>query len=104
MNEEQPTVLQAINLHKAFYSPSHVKILNGINLQAHRGDSIAITGRSGEGKSTLLQVLGTLENPCEGDLEICSQKATAFNKSELRNKRIGFVFQFFHLPERLHST
>lgn len=98
-NENRPLILQAKDIKKAFYTPSKVDILKGIDLTAYQGDSIAITGRSGEGKSTLLQILGTLETPCSGLLEICNTKVSLFNKSKLRNSRIGFIFQFFHLLE-----
>ena len=56
-------VLEAEEIHKAFYHPVKVSLLRGINLKVARGESVAIMGRSGEGKSTLLQVLGTLESP-----------------------------------------
>jgi lipoprotein-releasing system ATP-binding protein len=56
-------------------------------------------GRSGEGKSTLLQILGTLETPCSGALEIDGQTVTSFNKSRIRNQKLAFVFQSFHLLE-----
>ncbi len=56
-------------------------------------------GRSGEGKSTLLHILGTLEKPCQGTLEIADQDADSFNKTILRNRHIGFIFQSFHLLE-----
>jgi lipoprotein-releasing system ATP-binding protein len=92
-------VLQAKNIHKTFYRPAKVPILKGINLTINRGEVVAITGRSGEGKSTLLQVLGTLESPCNGVLEIVGQQVTRFNKSQIRNKNIAFVFQSFHLLE-----
>lgn len=92
-------LLEASNIHKSFYIPHRVHLLRGVNLTVNRGDTVAITGRSGQGKSTLLNLLGTLEDPCEGSLVISSEKVTRFNRSRIRNKKIGFVFQSFHLLE-----
>lgn len=93
------TILQARDLHKAFYKPAKITILKGVNLTVAAGETVAITGRSGQGKSTLLHVLGTLDNPCSGTLEIAGQLITPFNKSAIRNKNIAFIFQSFHLME-----
>lgn len=92
-------VLKAENLHKSFYTPAQVTILKGIYLEALRGDSIAIMGRSGEGKSTLLHILGTLEQPCKGSLTIAGHDVSHFNKAKIRSHHIGFIFQSFHLLE-----
>lgn len=96
---KQPLILQASKLHKSFYRPVKVNILNGVDLTVHRGDTIAIIGRSGQGKSTLLQILGTLEPSCSGLLEIVDQRVSSFNKSKIRNRHLAFVFQSFHLLE-----
>lgn len=96
---EKRITLKASGLKKAFNYPVEVTILKGVDLTVFQGDSIAIMGRSGEGKSTLLQILGTLENPSQGTLEIAGQDVTAFNKASLRNRHIAFVFQSFHLLE-----
>jgi lipoprotein-releasing system ATP-binding protein len=93
------SILSAKNLRKKFYEPAEVQILTDVNLEVNRGESVAIMGRSGEGKSTLLQVLGTLETPCGGILEIDGQAITRLNKSRIRNCKLGFVFQSFHLLE-----
>lgn len=90
-------VLQARNLHKHFQHPTQMHILKGIDLTVHRGEAVAITGRSGEGKSTLLQVLGTLENPSQGILEIADLRVSAFNRTRIRNRHLAFIFQSFHL-------
>lgn len=98
-NKERIPLIEAKNISKAFYNPAVVPILKSISLQVHLGESVAIVGRSGEGKSTLLQILGTLEEPCEGSLYIEGQKVQASNRSRVRNEKIGFVFQSFHLLE-----
>lgn len=92
-------LLEANDIHKSFNYPLPVNILKGIELKVLAGESVAIVGRSGEGKSTLLQILGTLEDPCRGQLKIADQTVTGFNKSQIRNQCIGFVFQSFHLLE-----
>jgi lipoprotein-releasing system ATP-binding protein len=97
--QEHTPLLEAKNISKSFYYPNLVPILKGISLQVMPGESVAIVGRSGEGKSTLLQILGTLEEPCEGTLSITGQQVVGSNRTRLRNEEIGFVFQSFHLLE-----
>jgi lipoprotein-releasing system ATP-binding protein len=97
--KEKQVVLRASNIYKTFYTPAQVSILKGVNLTLFKGDTVAIMGRSGEGKSTLLQILGTLESPCSGELTIANENVTSFNKSKLRNKKLAFIFQSFHLLE-----
>lgn len=100
MNPQSETpVLEAKDLHKSFDYPIKINIIKGINLTVKRGETVAITGRSGQGKSTLLQLLGTLEPPTSGSIKIVNQRLTAFNKGKIRNKNIAFVFQSFHLLE-----
>lgn len=90
-------ILHADNIHKSYYSPHTISILKGINLTVKRGETVAIIGRSGEGKSTLLQVIGTLDSPCKGSLQIGGKKVSGWNKSAIRNRHIAFIFQTFHL-------
>jgi lipoprotein-releasing system ATP-binding protein len=92
-------LLQAQGIFKNFYHPVSLKILTNIHFQIMQQESVAIIGRSGEGKSTLLHILGTLEQPCEGFLSIAGEKVSATNRAKLRNRHIGFVFQSFHLLE-----
>lgn len=91
------TILEAVELHKSFYAPHKTDILRGVNLKVSHGETVAILGRSGEGKSTLLQVLGTLDSPCKGSLRIADKKATSWNTPTIRNRHIAFIFQSFHL-------
>lgn len=92
-------ILKARGLQKTFYRPKQIEIIKGIDLTVRQGETIAITGRSGEGKSTLLQLLGTLEKPCQGSLEIANQLVSRFNESSIRNTHLAFIFQSFHLLE-----
>jgi lipoprotein-releasing system ATP-binding protein len=91
--------LEAKNLHKTFHHPVKAKILKGVSLFVRRGETVAIMGRSGEGKSTLLNILGTLEMPCEGSITISGHDVSRYSKTAIRNKHVGFVFQSFHLLE-----
>jgi lipoprotein-releasing system ATP-binding protein len=92
-------ILKARNIRKTYYNPSTVNVLSGIDLDVCAGEAVAIKGRSGEGKTTLLHVLGTLEKPCSGVLEINGQTLSTFNKSRIRNQNMAFIFQSFHLLE-----
>lgn len=88
-------ILKAEDLYKSFDGPEKVNVLSGVSLQVDAGETVAITGKSGEGKSTLLHILGTLEKPCSGSIEIAGQKQA--DVYLLRNRFIGFVFQAFNL-------
>lgn len=90
-------IIKATKLTKKFFSPIPVEVLKGIDIEIYPGESAAIIGKSGEGKSTLLHILGTLEEPCSGTLEICGQNVSDSSVSKLRNKHIGFIFQGYHL-------
>jgi lipoprotein-releasing system ATP-binding protein len=92
-------ILSASKLKKTFKTPEPVQILSGISLDIHAGESIAITGRSGEGKTTLLHILGTLEPFDSGELIIASKPFQANSAPKFRNSRIGFIFQAFNLLE-----
>ncbi|NGX27079.1 MAG: Lipoprotein-releasing system ATP-binding protein LolD [Chlamydiae bacterium] len=89
-------ILYAEKLHKKFPG---IHILKGISLEVQKGETVAIMGKSGEGKSTLLHLLGTLDTPTSGTLRICGKEPTSSTLSTLRNKHIGFIFQAYHLLE-----
>src|SRR5262249_5242318 len=90
-------VLQAKGIRKTFTQPSDVEILKGVSLELFPGESVAIMGASGDGKSTLLHILGTLEAPTSGDLKIAGKSVLKNPPPSLRNQHIGFVFQTFNL-------
>lgn len=90
-------ILKASKIKKRFTYPILLDLLKGIDFALSNGETVAIMGRSGEGKSTLLQILGTLDSPTSGELEIAGQKVTKQNIDAIRNQHIGFVFQAFHL-------
>ena len=79
------------------------RVLDGADLTVRAGELVAILGRSGTGKSTLLHLVGGLDRPQAGTIEVAGERVTGVGErrlSALRRRRIGFVFQFFHLlPE-----
>ena len=97
-------LIQAQDIKKSFITNGNrVDVLDGVDLEIFPGDSLAIVGASGVGKSTLLHILGTLERPSAGRLWWEGTDVLALSDEQLasfRNRRIGFVFQFHHLlPE-----
>jgi len=104
MNNAPEIVLACRQLAKTFKEgPSPVEVLKGIDLQVRQGEQLAIIGASGSGKSTLLHLLGGLDTPTAGTIEVAGQDMAALNeaaRSRLRNHTLGFVYQFHHLlPE-----
>jgi len=102
MGEEY--VLEAIGLTKSFEgSKGRIEVLKGLDLAVQRGEVLSIVGASGVGKSTLLQILGSLDKPDSGSMKINGRAVDTLTQvalNELRNRFIGFVFQFhFLLPE-----
>ncbi len=90
-------LLTARNLHKSFEGPSQQVILQGVDLDLYSGQTLAIMGASGEGKSTLLHLLGGLDFPSQGDIKIQGVPLIPALAPALRLTHIGFVFQAYHL-------
>jgi lipoprotein-releasing system ATP-binding protein len=91
-------------LHKGYVTPGgKLDVLTGVDLECRSGETVAIIGASGVGKSTLLHVMGALDEPDSGEVRIGGDDPFALSDPQralLRNGRIGFVFQFHHLlPE-----
>lgn len=98
------TVLYARGLRKAHGEGRGARVvLDGVDLDVEPGELVAVVGRSGSGKSTLLHLLGGLDRPDGGLVEVGGRAVTGASErdlSALRRESIGFVFQFFHLlPE-----
>ena len=99
-------LLQAEGLKKTFRKgKGDVPVVRGVDFALEAGETVAITGASGVGKSTLLHMLGTLEEPTSGKVFFGSERKDLFRLSEkelarFRNRHLGFVFQFHYLlPE-----
>ncbi|MBX7185965.1 MAG: ABC transporter ATP-binding protein [Vicinamibacteria bacterium] len=97
-------VLQARDIWKSYQGPlGPVDVLRGVDLGVARGEVVALLGASGVGKSTLLNVLGSLDAPDRGEALLEGTSLFAVNaagRARMRNEGIGFVFQFHHLlPE-----
>ena len=97
-------ILRCQNLHKRFQEgPLDVTVLRGVTLQVQRGETLAVVGASGSGKSTLLHLLGGLDAPTSGTVELMGRAFADMGAAEQgrwRNRHLGFVYQFHHLlPE-----
>lgn len=94
-------LLRVEDLHKSFVEGGEeIHVLRGLDLELGMGERVAIVGESGVGKSTLLHILGTLDRPSRGKVIFQDQELSGLNDealSELRNREIGFVFQFHYL-------
>ncbi|MBX7151335.1 ABC transporter ATP-binding protein [bacterium] len=97
-------VIEAVDIYKSYVmGKSELLVLKGVNLRIAEGEIVTVIGPSGVGKSTLLHILGALDKPTRGHIEIDGVPVATMNDeqmAQLRNERIGFVFQFHHLlPE-----
>ncbi len=95
------SILKAVDLKKVYgQGESEVKALDGVNLEVKKGEFVAIVGTSGSGKSTLLHMLGGLDRPTSGKVEIDGKDIFSLKDDALtifRRRKIGFVFQAYNL-------
>jgi lipoprotein-releasing system ATP-binding protein len=105
---DQDVVIRATGLHKRFIEGSgngalDVHVLQGVDLTVKRGETLAIVGASGSGKSTLLHLMGGLDSPTEGRVQLQGRDFADMSATEQgiwRNQHLGFIYQFHHLlPE-----
>lgn len=96
-------VIELKNINKTYGSIIKTQVLNDINISFEAGTFNSIIGASGSGKSTLLNIMGTLDKPTSGEIYINGMRTDNMKKNQLatlRNKTIGFIFQFHYLlPE-----
>ena len=94
-------IIELKNVNKIYKTKvENIHILKNINLAFNKGDFISIQGKSGSGKTSLLNILGLLDEPTDGEIYINGEKIHYRNekaKTAIRNKKIGFVFQFHYL-------
>ena len=107
-NKSSDVVIRATGLHKRFTEGAgdaalDVHVLQGVDLDVKRGETIAIVGASGSGKSTLLHLMGGLEAPSAGRVELMGRDFVGMSaavQGDWRNAHLGFIYQFHHLlPE-----
>src|SRR3954468_21297622 len=100
--------LSAVGIEKSYRKgKNQVPVLHGVDLEAERGELVAIVGASGSGKSTLLHVLGLLDAPDAGEVRLDGQRiddGPGRRRDDLRNRAFGFIFQFYHLLPELSAV
>jgi lipoprotein-releasing system ATP-binding protein len=104
MTDKTHPVLQCRGVVRRFREgDSTLEVLSGVDLEVQPAERVAIIGSSGSGKTTLLQIMGGLDDPDDGEVFVDGQAmhgSSELSKGELRNRYIGFVYQFHHLlPE-----
>lgn len=97
-------IIEISSLEKSYGSGrSRINVLRGIDLEVRKGDAVSVTGPSGTGKSTLLNIIGCLDNFDRGSLKVSGKDVSSMTVDELssfRNKHVGFIFQLHNLlPE-----
>ena len=104
---EQESIIRVTDLvHRVHLERNDLTILQGIELDIKRGESVAIVGRSGSGKTTLLGLLAGLDTPTEGRVELAGHPISAWNEDQratLRAEMVGFIFQSFQLLPALSA-
>ena len=102
-------LIRVVDLYKTYVDATsedittQVEVLKGVDIEVRQGEILAIIGKSGVGKSTLLHLIGGLDRPTSGSVFFKDQNIYAYSDRQLdrfRNLEIGFIFQFHHLlPE-----
>jgi putative ABC transport system ATP-binding protein len=100
-------ILRATQVRKVFtLGKVPVEVLRGIDLSVEEGELVSIVGPSGSGKTTLMQLIGALDRPTSGAVELDGQRLEDHSDARLsaiRRRKLGFVFQFFHLLPTLSA-
>ena len=106
VSKDNEFILEARNIHKSYsLGRERMRVLRGVNLQVRRGEFLAIMGASGSGKSTLLHIFGLLDRPDKGEVMFEGEQVFKLSnprQDKLRNRDLGFVFQFYHLLPELN--
>lgn len=98
-------IIHLEDIHKSYFMGKQaINVLNGISVDIHKNEYVALMGPSGSGKSTLMNILGCLDSPTSGTYILNDRDVSKMSDdslAEVRNKEIGFVFQQFNLLPRL---
>ena len=101
MEKERIPLINLIDIYKIYQmGNTEVRANNGINLKIYHGEFVAIVGKSGSGKSTIMNIIGALDVPTKGQYILKGQDVSTMKDDELaevRNKTIGFIFQQYNL-------
>jgi len=107
MSKSNSLVLSAQNLTKTYgQGVTAVEVLKGVSLEVAPAEKVAIVGSSGSGKSTLLHLLGGLDTPSDGVVELVGEKLNQLSVAKLdllRNRSLGFIYQFHHLLDEFSA-
>lgn len=96
----EPSLLRLEGVRKSYGDGMRTEVLHGIDLSVREGELVALIGPSGSGKSTLLNLIGLLDRPTKGRIEIEGRATSELDDralTELRGKKLGFIFQAHHL-------
>ena len=100
-------LVSARDIHKTYFLGNRpLEVLRGIDLELRRGDFVAFRGASGAGKSTLLHLLGGLDVPTRGEIQLAGRNLATLPSLELarvRNREVGFIFQSYYLLPELDA-
>jgi putative ABC transport system ATP-binding protein len=101
-------VIELDHIHKTYHMGDiEVHALRGISLKIHQGEFVAVMGASGSGKSTMMNIIGCLDQPSKGTYVLDNMDVSRLSKddrADIRNRKIGFVFQGFNLLSRTSAT
>ncbi len=107
MSSDAPALIQVQNVTRTFRRGSEeIHVLAGLDLEVKQGEFLALMGPSGSGKSTLLNLIGGLDRPDQGSVQIGADRIDQLNDRQLaawRARNVGFVFQFYNLLATLNA-
>ena len=105
MSDSRQIIAEFVDVHRHYRMGNNiVRALNGVSMQVRKGDYLTIMGRSGSGKSTMLNLLGCLDRPTSGEYRVGDRDVSRLSDdalSDVRNREIGFIFQSFNLIPQL---
>jgi len=100
-------LIRARGLHKTYtLGQRSLEVLRGVDLELRRGEFLAMRGASGAGKSTLLHLLGGLDSPSRGEIQLAGRNLATLGRGDLarlRNREVGFIFQSYYLLPELDA-